>query len=205
MNLADSPARRPVLASTWQYRSGRVIDVRTDTVRLSSGAEVIRDVVSHPGAVGVVCLNEAGAILLVRQYRHCVGHELWEPPAGLLDHPGEEPQAAAARELREEAGLQASSWHVLVDAFTSPGMTDESVRVYLARGISAGGARSGTDEELDMPSEWVDLDEAVAKVLAGELHNPMAAIGILATFAARADGFASLRPVDAPWPARPGQ
>jgi 8-oxo-dGTP pyrophosphatase MutT (NUDIX family) len=202
-SVHDVARRCQVVKSTSRYESGRVISVRTDAVRLPGDEEVQRDVVSHPGAVGVVCLDGTGRVLLLRQYRHCVSHELWEPPAGLLDRQGEDPRDAAARELVEEAGWSAGTWSVLVDAFTSPGMTDESVRIYLARDLTETGGRTGEGEERDMPISWVPLDEAVGKVLAGELHNPMAIMGILATAAALSTaGLGALRPADASWPAR---
>jgi ADP-ribose pyrophosphatase len=127
---------------------------------------------------------------------------LWEPPAGLLDEPGEDPLDAARRELYEEAHVRAQRWDVLVDVFTSPGMTSEAVRVYLARDLApADGPRhEGEHEEADMPVEWLALDEAVGLVLTGRLHNPLAVMGLLATVAARADGWSSLRPGNAPWP-----
>lgn len=202
--LADEPATQPVRTSTEAFRSGRVIDVRSDVVEMSDGSVAIRDVVVHPGAVGIVALDDAGRVLLVQQYRHPVRHRLWEPPAGLLDVPGEEPLAAARRELFEEAHVTAERWDVLLDAFTTPGMTDEAVRVYLARDIAAATVprHAGLHEEADMPVRWVPLDDAVAAVLAGRLHNPMAVMGLLAAARARDAGFAGLRPADAPWPAR---
>lgn len=200
----DEPASQPVRSSTEAFVSGRVIDVRTDVVEMADGSTAIRDVVVHPGAVGIVALDDAGRVLLVQQYRHPVRHRLWEPPAGLLDVPGEDPLLAAQRELFEEAHVTAARWDVLVDAFTTPGMTDEAVRVYLARDVApaTGPRHEGRHEEADMPVRWVDLDEAVAAVLAGRLHNPMAVMGLLATVRARAEGFVHLRAADAPWPAR---
>lgn len=165
----------------------------------------MRDVIEHPGAVGVIALDPAERILFVRQYRHAVGYELWEPPAGLLDQPGEPPLGAAMRELVEEAGQEAGSWAVLVDAFTSPGMTDEAIRIYLARDLSAVPRPEGAAEERDMPIAWIDINAAVRLVLTGELHNPMAVMGVLAVAAARIDGFAGLRPASARWPAGPGR
>jgi ADP-ribose pyrophosphatase len=131
---------------------------------------------------------------------------LWEPPAGLLDVGGEPPIAAAQRELGEEAGYRAEQWAVLVDAFTSPGMTDEAMRVYLARELTAvpePGRRRGEHEEAGMPLRWLDLDDAVSLVLAGRLHNPTAVMGLLAASRARERGWSELRPADAPWPERP--
>jgi len=200
--LQDEPARYDVVETATPFRSERVIDVRTDVVRMPNGDTAQRDVVVHPGAVGIIALDDDDRVLLVRQYRHAVGHFCWEPPAGLLDERGENPLAAARRELFEEAHVEAGRWDVLVDGFTSPGMTDEAVRVYLARDVgSAPGERhEGEHEEADMPTRWVPLDHAVDAVLAGQLHNPMAVMGLLATAQARRDGFARIRPADAPWP-----
>jgi ADP-ribose pyrophosphatase len=200
--LADEPLRYPVIESTVHFTSGNVIDVRTDIVRMPSGDTTDRDVVVHPGAVGVIALDDQERVLFIQQYRHSVGHLCWEPPAGLLDEVGEDPLEAARRELFEEAHVQAARWDVLVDAFTSPGMTDEAVRIYLARDVRAaeGARHQGEHEEQDMPTRWVALDDAVDALLAGKLHNPMAAMGVLATAAARRDGYERLRPADAPWP-----
>lgn len=200
--FADEPLRYPVVDSTLRFSSGHVIDVRTDLVRMPSGDTTDRDVVAHPGAVGVIALDDHERVLFIQQYRHSVGHLCWEPPAGLLDEVGEDPLEAARRELFEEAHVRAERWDVLVDAFTSPGMTDEAVRIYLAREVrSAEGARhQGEHEERDMPIRWVTLEDAVKALLAGRLHNPMAAMGVLATAAARRDGYAGLRPAQAPWP-----
>ena len=202
MNIEDIPASYDVTATELVYRSGRVIDVRRDVVTMPGDGTAERDVVLHPGAVGIVALDERGRVLLLRQYRHPVGQLLWEPPAGLLDEPGEEPLAAAKRELHEEAHVRAERWNVLLDIFTSPGMSSEAVRIYLARDVAPSEAprHEGEHEEADMPVEWVDLDEAIRLVMAGVLHNPLAAMGLLATAHARSDGFTSLRPADAPWP-----
>ena len=201
-NVADTPASYPVGSSEIAVHTGRVIDVRTDVVEMPDGTTTARDVVVHPGAVGIIALDDDGNVLLVNQYRHPVQQRLWEPPAGLLDEVGEDPLDAAKRELFEEAHYRADRWDVLVDAFTSPGMTDESVRIYLAREVrpAEGERHEGRDEELDMPARWVPLDDALAAILAGRMHNPMAIMGLFATARAREQGFRELRPADAPWP-----
>ena len=183
---------------------GRVWDVRSDSVTLADGQQVTRDVVVHPGAVGIIALDDSDKVLLLRQYRHPVGMYLWEPPAGLLDSPGEPPWLCAQRELLEEAGLVAAQWWTLGDWFNTPGGSTESFRCFLARGIGdAPGGRPPRDaEERHMPAAWIALDDAVAAVLAGRLHNPTTVTGILAAYSARARGWADLRPHDAPWPAR---
>ena len=95
---------------------------------------------------------------------------------------------------------------MLIDLYTSPGMTDEAIRVYLARGLSEVPAAEryvGLDEEATMTLHRVPLDDAVADVFAGRITNAAAAAGILAGATARAGGWTALRPADAPWPARP--
>jgi ADP-ribose pyrophosphatase len=192
----------PVRTSQVVFHSGRVIDVRTDEVAMPDGGQAIRDVVVHPGAVGVIALDDEQRVLLLQQYRHPVGRLLWEPPAGLRDAAGEPPLETARRELYEEAHLEADRWDVLVDIFTSPGMCSEAVRVYLAREVrpASGPRYEGSDEEADMPQRWVPLDQAVRAITGGALHNPLAVAGVLAASAAAGTGFAGLRPGDAPWP-----
>lgn len=184
--------------------SGRIVDMVKDRVIVVEGQDpVVREYTRHPGAVAVVVLRgESGGeeILLERQYRHPVKAELWEVPAGLLDIPGEDPRLAAERELAEEADLVADRWDVLVDYFTSPGGSTEPLRIFLARELrDADEAFEREDEEATMEYAWVSLDDALTMVLDGRLHNPSAVIGVLATHAARARGWAGLRPADAPW------
>jgi 8-oxo-dGDP phosphatase len=194
----------PVLASTRQFE-GRVISLRTDEVRMSDGTVVTREIVEHPGAVGVVALDDHEQVVLVNQYRHPVRGYLDELPAGLLDVAGEPAVVAAQRELKEETGLAAAEWHVLIDLFTSPGMTNEAIRVFLARGLSdASGDRfMPEEEEITLTVSRIPLDEAVRRALRGELTNAAAAAGVCAAAAARSAQWRELRPSDAPWPGRP--
>lgn len=204
--LLDVPERWEVRDSDWSLRTGRVIDIRRDEVTAPAAGTFVRDVVVHPGAVGIIALDAAERVLLVRQYRHPVGHRLLEPPAGLLDVAGEDYLAAAQRELYEEGHVRARDWRVLVDAFTSPGMTSEALRIYLARDlvdVAADDRHNGIHEEADMTVVWAPLADVVTAVLAGRLHNPTLVMGALASWTARhGDGFDALRPADAPWPAK---
>jgi 8-oxo-dGDP phosphatase len=200
----------------WQVRSSAVLlanwllTVRVDSVRMSDVHYAKRTVVTHPGAVVVLALNDRDQVLMIKQYRHPVGRELWELPAGLRDVDGESALQTAQRELLEETGWKAGDWHTLVDYYTSPGFTDERVRVFLARdltqaggdgGPSAGGPSAGDkapDEETYIIAEWVPLREAVRLALAGKLHSGPAIAGVMSGYSAWAEGFAGLRPGEAP-------
>jgi 8-oxo-dGDP phosphatase len=203
MNIADVPEHWPVVSSAELLR-GRLITVRTDQVRIPDNQIAEREVVIHPGAVAVLALDDTDRILMIRQYRHPVGRLLWELPAGLRDVAGEDPWLTAQRELVEEAGYRARDWRVLADYFSSPGFSTERIRVYLARDLElvpeAERHFTPEAEEAFLLTSWLALDEAVGKVFAGELHNGVTALGILAGYAARSDGFARLRPADAPDP-----
>jgi len=195
--------------STEKVYQGRIWDVVSDTFQLSeSGDALTRDYIDHPGAVAVLPMNDEGQVLLLKQYRHPVGMDLWEVPAGLLDVEGEDFVVGAARELAEEADLAAGTWNVLADVFNSPGSSSEAIRIYLARDLTEvphHERHERTDEEAEIEFHWISLDEAVASVLAGRLHNPSAVVGILAAAAARSSSYEGLRPADAPWPAHPSQ
>ncbi|WP_062134288.1 NUDIX domain-containing protein [Demequina aestuarii] len=199
--LADLRAERPVLATHERFE-GKVWNVASDEVDLGDAGEVTRDYLRHTGAVVIIAMDEADRVYLVRQYRHPVSAECWEPPAGLLDLAGEAPVDAARRELHEEADLTASVWHTLVDYYPSGGSSSEAVRVFLARGIGevpADERHERTDEEQDMLGAWVALDDAVDAVMDGRIHASSAVAGFLAADHARRSGYATLRAPDAPW------
>ncbi|TSB09194.1 NUDIX domain-containing protein [Streptomyces benahoarensis] len=205
MAIEDTPEEWTVTATATPF-TGNKTSVRTDDVVMPDGSTARRDYQVHPGSVAVLALDDDGRVLVLRQYRHPVRHKLWEIPAGLLDVPGENPLHAAQRELYEEAHVKADDWRVLTDVYTTPGGCDEAVRVFLARGLSeAEGERFAvSEEETDMELARVPLDELVRGVLAGELHNNCLVVGVLSLVAAQqGPGLESLRPADAPWPARP--
>ena len=200
--LRDEVVDFPLISSEITYR-GRIWDVRQDVVDYP-GATFTRDYVAHPGAVGVLPMNERGEVLLINQYRHPSRRQDWEVVAGLLDVPGEHPLDAAKRELAEEADLQAATWHTLIDIIAAPGGSDEAIRVYLARDISpAPTVHERSDEESHLLGRWVALDEAVTAVLERRIQNGPMCAAILAADAASRRNWTSLGAADEPWSGHP--
>ncbi|WP_285027080.1 NUDIX hydrolase [Plantibacter sp. ME-Dv--P-122b] len=173
--------------------AGKVWDIRRETFRYGDG-EVVREFVDHTGAVAVLALDADERVLLIQQYRHPIGERDWELPAGLLDIAEEDPAVAAGRELEEEADLVAGSLQLLTEFYTTPGGSNESIRIYLARDLTATAeAFARAEEEADILVEWVPLDDAVAAVLDGRLHNSILMLGVLTAAAARDRGWSTLR------------
>jgi len=180
---------------------GKIFSVVTDRVTMPGGGQAERDYVRHVGAVGVVPLGDDGRVLLVRQYRHPITKIMWELPAGLVDVAGEPPPDTARRELAEEADLRCERLDLLVDLHTSPGFSDELIRIFLARGLSPvpdADRFQRSDEEAELTVEWVPLDEAVAMIFRGEITNAAAVTGLLATVRARDENWSPLRLADTP-------
>jgi ADP-ribose pyrophosphatase len=190
-----------VVDSTTLFQ-GRIVGVREDLVRMPDGSQARREIVAHMGAVVIVALDADENVVLVRQYRPAVRAWLTELPAGLLDVDGEPAHVAAGRELAEEAQLSAATWHTLLDLHTSPGFSDETVRVYLARDLEPAPRPDGfvvEHEEVSMTVSRMPLRAAVDAALAGEITNAASVAGVLATAAARANDWRGLRAADLPW------
>jgi 8-oxo-dGTP pyrophosphatase MutT (NUDIX family) len=154
---------------------GKMVTVRVDQFRHEDGSTAEREVVAHPGAVAVVAHDERN-LYLVRQPREAVGEEtLLELPAGKLDVEGESPLECAQRELVEEIGMEASEWRELKLIYSSPGFTDEEVRLFVATGLRRVEAQPSEGERIEVLEVPLDeLDEAIeacsdAKSLVGLL------------------------------------
>lgn len=200
--LEDTPADVEIRSSERVF-DGMVWGVRREEFDYN-GEDITREFLDHTGAVAVFVLDENDRVLLIKQYRHPVGMREWEIPAGLLDIADEDPLAAAKRELAEEVDMLATDWAVLGEFYTSPGGSDEAIRIYLARGISsADDVFDRTGEEADMETRWVPLDDLVDAVLARRLQNPSLVIGTLAAHVGRERGWSTLDAADAPWPRHP--
>lgn len=181
--LVDEPAEPRVLSSERVF-DGHVWDVVRERFEYG-GSEITREFVDHPGAVAVLAMDDVGRVLLIRQYRHPIRSRDWELPAGLLDVEGEDPLAAAQRELAEEVDLRAGQWSRLAEFYTTPGGSNERLLVYLATDVSSTEAFARVEEEADIVSQWVPLADAVQAVLDGRLKNSILTIAVLSAHARR--------------------
>lgn len=162
------------LASREVYR-GRIIRVREDTVLLPNGKEGRREVVEHPGGVGILALD-GDDVLLVRQYRYAFSRVLTEIPAGKRE-PGEEPSVTARRELKEEIGAEAEKWTELGALIASPGCYGEKLYLYLAQELTFGTTHPDEDEFLDVLC--MPFDQAVEQCMRGELTDAKTVAALL--------------------------
>ncbi len=182
--LQDVAENWPVETSTDLFREELPFALRSDVVRRPGHPDedaFTRVVLEHPGAVVVLAVDRDERVLCLRQYRHPAGQRMVELPAGLLDVSGEEPQAAAERELLEEAGLRAGSWTSLGSAYSSPGISGEVVHYFLARDLEAAdrGDFVASHEEADMEVMWVPFAELLAATLDGRVHDAPVMIAVL--------------------------
>jgi ADP-ribose pyrophosphatase len=170
------PAR--IISSRVSYK-GPVFWVTTDQVAEPGGIRARRDVVRHAGSVVVLALDESACeplVLLERQYRHAAQQFLWELPAGRIDK-GERELAAAKRELLEETGYRARFWKKILRFYVSPGFLDETMNVYLARGLKAGPAQPEEDEKI--ATRFFPLSRAERMARGGAIRDAKTIAGIL--------------------------
>jgi len=173
-----------VLSSRVVYR-GPVFHVTSDQVREPGGYTARRDMVRHSGSVVVMPVEQRGRephVLLVRQYRHAAGEDLWELTAGRID-PGEETLTAAKRELEEETGFQAHHWKRILLFYSSPGFLDETMAVFMATGLKAGPARPEEDEFIS--KRFFPLSSALRMVRQGRIKDGKTIAGVLYLAACR--------------------
>lgn len=154
---------------------GRLLHVREDRVALPDGKEAIREYIIHPGAVVVVPLSGDGDVLMVRQFRYPLHREFIELPAGKIDA-GEDTLACGQRELLEETGYVADSWHYLTTIHPCIGYSDERILVYLAQGLNERGHRRDADEFLD--NLHIPLEQALEWVREGRISDVKTVVGL---------------------------
>lgn len=164
---------------------GRVLHVRCDTVLLPNGRQSLREVADHPGGVAIVAIDEADNVLTVKQYRYVFSRVMEEIPAGKLE-PGEAPDDAALRELREETGAVPARFTPLGTLIVSPGCYGEVLHLYLAQELSCGAQSPDADEFLSLVR--TPFDEMLRRVLSGEIQDAKTVVGILKVHALRMRG-----------------
>src|SRR3954451_18945724 len=171
--LSDVPESWPVVATEDLYRTDWVMALRLDELHAPGDDQAFpRLVLEHPGAVIVLAVDDQRRAYCLWQYRHPAQQRFVELPAGLLDADGESPEVTARRELREEAGLEAEKWTRLGTTWSSPGISNEVMHFFLARGLSdVTSDFERTHEEADMSGDWVPLDDLRAAVLDGRVGD----------------------------------
>jgi len=163
------------LTSEEIYR-GKIVTVCRDTVSLPNGKTAVREVVKHPGGVGILAIDDKDCVPMVTQYRYCMGRTLLEIPAGKREA-GEDPFTTAIRELKEEVGAAAREWLPLGSLIASPGCYNEVLYLYLARGLDFGDTHFDEDEFLDL--ERIPFEELVHRVMDGEIQDAKTVAAVL--------------------------
>jgi ADP-ribose pyrophosphatase len=178
---AGNKSKARVLSSRVSYQ-GPVFSVTTDEVEEPGGVRARRDVIRHSGSIVVLAVDEAQTgskseplILLERQYRHAAQSMMWELPAGRIDD-GETALTAAKRELLEETGYSARQWKRILHFYVSPGFLDETMTIYLARGLRAGEAQPESDEKIT--TKFLPISEATEMALNGRIQDAKTIAGI---------------------------
>jgi len=161
---------------TREIYKGRIVNLRIESVTLPNGTTVDLELMHHQGASAVVAIDDERRVILIHQYRYAAGGYIWELPAGVLDA-GEAPAACAARELREETGVDARDIQHLGTIFTTPGFCDERIHLFLGRGLTDGTHGHESDEVID-EIRRVPLDDALAMVRRGEIVDGKTIAGL---------------------------
>lgn len=161
---------------------GKILHVHVDTVSLPNGGTALREVADHPGGVAIVAIDEDDNVLTVKQYRYVFSQVIEEIPAGKLE-PGEDPDEAALRELREETGAVPGRFSSLGALIVSPGCYGEVLHLYLAEDLRFG--KQSPDEDEFLEPLRTPFSTLLARVLSGEIRDAKTVAGILKVHALR--------------------
>ena len=155
---------------------GRIVRLHVDEVELPNGKTGLREIIDHPGGVGILAMDDDGRVMMVQQYRYAFGKTLWEIPAGKRE-PGEEPLETAKRELLEEVGATAERWMPLGEIIPSPGCYGEKLYLFLARGLTFGEGHLDEDEFLTVSR--LPMVELIQGCVSGEIQDAKTVIAAL--------------------------
>jgi len=160
-----------------QIYKGKIVDLGLETVQINANQPAATfEIVRHPGGAVVAAINDDQQVCLLRQYRHAVGKWLWELPAGKIDN-REPPDQTIVRELEEEAGVIAKSWHQLGEIVSSPGVLDEVLYLYLAQDLSSTAFDHEPHEYIEI--HWIALDKAIDMAITGEIIDAKTIINLI--------------------------
>jgi ADP-ribose pyrophosphatase len=148
--------------------TGKIFTLKRDTLYFEEGETHAWDLILHPGAVAMLPINQAGNLLLIRQWRRAIGQIIYEIPAGTLDE-GEDPLACVQRELQEEIGQKAECFIPLGGLYTAPGYCNEYVHLFIAQGLTESSLPQDAHEGIDVVE--ISLKEALAKIDAGQIQD----------------------------------
>ncbi|MDO4563562.1 MAG: NUDIX hydrolase [Clostridia bacterium] len=163
------------LSKDYKFK-GEVVNLRVDTVKTPGGNSATREIVEHPGGVAIVAITDEGNIVMERQYRRPFDDILYEVPAGKLNY-GEDPKECGMRELEEETGYKAKSFESLGFIYPSPGFSNETLHLYVAKGLYQGEMHRDKDEYLDV--EEAPLQELVDQIIAGTISDAKTVVSLL--------------------------
>jgi ADP-ribose pyrophosphatase len=164
-----------VLSHQEVYR-GKIVTLHVDTIRQESGRTTLREVVLHPGGVTAVPVLNDGRLLLIRQFRYPISKFILELPAGKLDS-GQSPIDTVARELEEETGYVARTLSYETTFYTTPGISNESIHLFVARDLTRSAQRLEEGEHIIL--EAYTIEECLKKIGTGEINDAKTILGIL--------------------------
>jgi ADP-ribose pyrophosphatase len=154
---------------------GRIIQLGIESITMPNGVSVELEIVRHPGGAAIVALDSSDRVCLLRQYRHAAGGWIWELPAGKLE-PGEPAETTAARELIEEAGLQASRWDLLGRLIATPGFCDEIIHLFLAQDLTEVTSQPEVHELFEI--HRIPFETAIEQVYDGTIYDAKTMLGL---------------------------
>jgi ADP-ribose pyrophosphatase len=176
MNSSKSENPETEVIKHEEIYHGKVVDLCVDTIRLPGGASAIREVVHHPGGVVAIPVLDDGRLVLIRQFRYPLKKYILEFPAGKLDI-SLPPLETILREVQEETGYHATEITHETSFYTSPGIIDEVVHLYIARGLQP--AAQALEEGEHITVEAYTPEECLRKVESGEIADAKTILGIL--------------------------
>ena len=169
--------------STKTLYSGKVVTLELSEAELPNGNNALREVVRHPGGAAVLLVND-GKILLERQFRFPYNKVIWEIPAGKLEK-GEDPKAAAVRELEEECGLVADDAELTYEIYPTPGYSEEHIYIYRCYGFKEG--KVHLDENEFLTGEWIEEGEVRRMMADGRIRDGKTLVALLKYFLDKAE------------------